>query len=184
MSAAKERGKRLIQEGADPYKVYGSPREEVNTRISPDLIFRQAIACWPKNEVAFEVARQGDASERAVRHAAVEAQRRTERELKFLVILQMPQFRDPAEIQFVMRSNRGNEYPPLAVETPTKLRDILVGLDPNMPPSALYRYEVHFPLTGSPGYPPIDTTVSSVGVVVRDGGSEGEQWFSLPHRPM
>lgn len=170
----------MAKSGADPYRAYGGLFRDVNTRLSADVIIRQAAACWPQSEIAFEIAQQRDPSESAVKRAVDRALKRVERQLKFVVILQISKSRDPASITFAMQGPGGTEYPPVAVAAPIYLRDVLSGLDPNMPPAAMYSYDVYFPIAGSPGYPPIDTSVSRLGLVVRDGESEATEWFNLP----
>jgi hypothetical protein len=178
---AKERAKALIQAGADPSQVYTRLTQEASLRVSPGVILRKAAACWPQQELAFEIAQQGDDSDEGMKRAAEGALKRLERELKFVAFVEMPTGRDPVTITFAMRTGReGVEYPPTAVSAPVHLRDVVSRLDPNAPPVALWSYDVWFLMTGSPGFPAIDEHVASLCLVVKDGGSEAECWFDLP----
>jgi len=183
MEAAKQRGVGLLNAGADPYSVYSWTTKSVNVRVSGDVVLQDAALCLPKDEIAFAIAKSGDKSEAGVNRAAEEAAQRASNEVKFSVVLQVAKAKDPTSVQFEMRTNTGQSYPPLAVEAPTFIRDIVSALDPTAPPGALYGYDVRFPARGSPGYPPIDISVSSVTLVVKDGQSEGSADFYLTTTP-
>lgn len=174
-------GKSLIANGADPYQAFAAQMQDVNVRVSADVIIRQAAACWPRSEIAFEIAKQGDASDAGVQKALSEALQYLQGEIRFVVVLQLPDSRDPASIDFEMRA-LNTKYPPIAVEKPIFVREVSSALDPDMPPSSLWSYNVSFPISGSPGYPPIDVSVSSLTVAVKDGESEAEICFSLPQK--
>jgi len=177
---AVERGRSLVSCGDDPYRAYSRAGQDVSLRVSPDVVVRQAACCWPKDEIAFAIAKQGDASDVGVARAAKQARKRVQREVKFSVVLQMPKARDPATISFQMRSSVGQVYPPIAVETPVYLRDVSSALDPDMPAAALYSFDVHFPIRGSPGYPPIGPEVSYLQLIVEDGDSQATVDFPMP----
>ena len=182
---AKTRAKSAIRSGADPYSVYGGMMRDVNARISADVILREAAACWPQQELAFQIAQNGDETDAGLQRAADEAVRRLERELKFMATVEIPIGRDPADITFAMRTQQGGvEYPPISVSTPFHLRDYTSALDPSTPPAGLWAYDMWFPIAGSPGYPPIDSSVSSICLVVKHGESEAEAWFTLPRPGM
>ncbi len=176
---AQERGVSLLNSGADPYSVYNWSTKSVNERVSSQIIVQDAALCLPKDEIAFAIVKQGDASETAVKRAVNQAVKQVSSEVKFSVVLQVSSGRDPKTVQFEMRTNNGGVYPPLAVEEPVMLRAVASVLDPTAPPSAMYGYDVHFPLRGSPGYPPIDTSVSTLYLIVRDGQSESKIPFNL-----
>ena len=124
----------------------------------------------------------GDASDAGIRHAVATALKTIERELKAIAIVQISKTRDPASIDFVLRSSTGTEYPPIAVETPTFLRDVTATYDPTAPAAALYAYTIHFPARGGPGVPPIGPAVRSLVLLVRDGEYEGRASFPLHSR--
>jgi hypothetical protein len=182
---AKTRAKSLIRSGADPYSAYGSLMHEVNVRVSAEVILRKAAACWPQQELAFQIAQQEDDTDAGLQRAADEAVRRLGRELKFMATVEMPVGSDPAGITFAMRTHPGNtEYPPISVSTPFHLRDYTSALDPTAPPASLWAYDIWFPIAGSPGYPAIDESVRSVCLVVKQGESQAEAWFDLPRATM
>jgi hypothetical protein len=176
---ATERGVSLLKSGGDPYSVYKWSTKSVNERVSQQIIVQDAALCLPKDEIAFAIVKQGDPSDSAVKRAVSQAVKRASNEVKFSVVLQITTGRDPKTVEFEMRTNTGGVYPPLAVEEPVMLRTVSSVLDPTAPPSALWGYDVHFPLRGSPGYPPIDTSVNTLYLVVRDGQSESRIPFDL-----
>jgi hypothetical protein len=181
-----ERGQYIIKCGDSPYTAYRGAVDLVNVRAAPDVIIREAACCWPTDEIAFAVAAQGDASDAAADRAARQALRRAERELKFVVVIQLPKNRDPEDsgITFTMRSSLGQSYPPIAVETPVYVRDVATALDPSMPPAALYSYTIRFPIRGSPGYRPITPDVTSLDLIVQSGESDPARLaFPIPSPP-
>jgi len=179
MEAAKQRGVGLLNAGADPYSVYNWTTKSVNERVTSEVILQDAALCLPKDEIAFAIAKSPDKSEEAVNRVAEEAAQRASQEIKFSLVIQVAKTRDPRSVQFEMRTNTGQSYPPLAVEEPIFIRDVTSALDPSIPPGAMYGYDVRFPARGSPGYPPIDTSVSTVTLVVKDGTAEGTAEFYL-----
>ena len=168
---AVERGRSLVASGADPYQAYGGCTQSVNQRLSGNVILREVSCGWPAQEIAFAIAKQGKSDDTAVQMTAREARRRAEKEIKFSAILQLPKDYDVSRLSFSMRSSLGQIYPPIAVEQPIYLRDVSSALDPSMPPSALYAFEVRFPIQGSPGYPAIGPEVTSLQLVVQEGES-------------
>jgi hypothetical protein len=178
---AVERGKNLVLCGDNPYKAYSSTKS-VAVRVTPGVMIREATCCWPGDEIAFAIAKQGEGSEAAIARAAQQARKRVGREIKFWVAVQLPKARDPRELTFLMRTNMGQSYPPIAVETPVYLRDIASALDPDLAASALYAFDLHFPIRGSPGYPAIGPEVTSLQLVVQDGDAEATVEFALPRR--
>lgn len=177
---AVERGRSIVSCGDDPYKAYSFDTQQVNLRVTQDVIVREAACCWPADEIAFRIAKQADGDTTAVDRIAKQTRREVERDLKFSVLIQIPKSRDPSTLKFAMRSSAGMEYPPIAVEQPVYVRDISTALDPNMPASALYGYDVHFPIQGSPGYAPISPQISTLTLVVRDGNAEASVSFNMP----
>jgi hypothetical protein len=181
---ATERGISLLNQGTDPYSVYSWSTKNVNERVSSDVVVEYAALCFPKDEISFAIANQKDPADGAVKRAVNEALKRTRTEVKFSVVLEVADTRDPKSLKdkdtFEMLTNTGTEpYPPLYVEAPVFIRKVSDALDPTAPPSSLYGYDVHFPLRGSPGYPPIDTSVTTLYLVVKDGQSESRIPFDL-----
>jgi hypothetical protein len=174
-------GKALIAAGADPYQAFSRLMQDINIRVSADVVIRQAAVCWPRAEIAFEIAEQGDASDTGIQKAVTEALFRLRSELRFVVVVQIPDARDPASVGFEMRA-LSTSYPPVAVEKPVLIRAVSSALDPDMPPSSLWSYDVSFPISGSPGYPPIDTNTTFVTLVVKDGEAEGDITVTFPQR--
>jgi hypothetical protein len=171
------RGRNLI--GGDPYQAYRFTEQPL--RVTPEVTIRGAACCWPKDQIVFAIAKQNDPSDAAVMRAAREARRRAEREIGFAVELVIRKTRDPSSVRFLMRTSTGQTYPPLAVDTPVYLRDVATALDePNTPPAALYGYDLHFPIQGSPGYPPVGPEVTSLSLVVQDGELEASINFPMP----
>jgi len=179
LKRAREEGERIARCRGDPYQVFRSGAQAVHLRVSSDVILREAGICWPAEEIAFRVAQINEVSAAGVQRAAREALRTSQRQIRFWAVVQVPKSRDPAELQFAMRTSAGVEYPPLPVEAPVYLRDISSALDPGMPPSALYSCMVRFPIRGAPGYPPIGPGVSSLTLVVRDATAETTVSFPL-----
>jgi len=178
---ATERGVSLLKQGADPYSVYNWSTKSVNERVSTDVVVQDAALCLPKDEIAFAIVKQGDPADSAVNRAVNQTVKQVSSEVKFSVILQLATTRDPNTVQFEMQSSAGGKYPPLAVEEPALIRQVSSALDPTAPPSALYGYDVYFPLRGSPGYPPIDTSVTTLYLVVKDGQAESKIPFDLTY---
>ena len=92
--------------------------------------------------------------------------------------MQLPKSRDPADIEFVLRTNTGVSYPPLAVEVPVFVRDVGKTFDPSAPAAVVYSYVIRFPIRGGPGIPGIGPNVSELLLIVRDGDFEG--WAEFP----
>ena len=178
---AVERGRTIAATGGDPYRAYSFGTQQVNLRVTPDVIVREAACCWPKDEIAFLVAKQANGDASAVDRVAKRVRDQVERDLKFTVLVQMPKSVDPnTAIQFAMRSSAGSEYPPLAVEQPVFIREVSSALDPEMPASAIYGYDVHFPIQGSPGYPKLGSEISELTLIVKDGDAQALVPFSMP----
>jgi hypothetical protein len=178
---AVERGRTIAATGGDPYKAYSFGTQQVNLRVSPAVIVREAACCWPKDEVAFLIAKDANGDASAVDRIAKRVRAQAERDLKFTVLIQMPKTRDPtAAVEFAMRSSTGCIYPPLAVESPVFIRDVSSALDPDMPAAAIYGYDVHFPIQGSPGYPKLGPETSELTLIVKDGEAHASVTFSMP----
>ncbi len=181
MDRAKERAKRVIRAGADPNRIINSLMKDVNVSISANVVVTKAAACWPQDELAYEIALKGDDSDQGLQRAADEAMKKLERQMRFIVNVQLPLGRDPSEISFALSTGQRNvEYPPVSVAQPVHLRDYMSALDPNTPPSSLWSYDVWFPIAGSPGYPPIGVGTQSLCLLVKDGDATAEAWFRIP----
>lgn len=174
------RGRYLMRERRDPLEAFVQSTSGDSVRVSTDVVIRQTCCCYPAYEICYEIARSGDRSDLGIQRVVKDTLPRVERELRFFVYIQLPEARDPTNVQFALRTDRKQEYPPAVVCTPTVVRRVTSGLDPNMPPSVLYCYQVVFLLRGAPGYPPIGPLVRSLYVVVKDGPSEGRIEFILP----
>jgi hypothetical protein len=179
LQRAISKGRSLIRQEADVDEARTWALRDANVRVSREVIIRKAGCSWPVDEIALAIAEQGDDSDAGVRRAARRAMRLLERELKFMVVMQVPKSRDPASVEFALRTSRGVEYPPIAVETPTFLREVVSPFDADAPRGAMYYYVVRFPIRGGPGVPPVGPTVSALNLVVRDGQSEGAVDFPL-----
>lgn len=179
LELAIQRGRGMVNAGVDAGEARRQALEPANVRVSADVIIRSVGCCWPVKEIAYQIAERGDASEGGIRQAVRQALKSVERELKFLVEVQIPESRDPASIGFALRTNMGVEYPPVAVEAPAFLREVVSPFDPSTPPGAMYYYVVRFPIRGGPGIPGVGPEVSSLSLVVKDGESEGAVTFSL-----
>ena len=174
-----ERGLMTVKSGKDPYGIFRYSTKQVNVRLSADVIVSEVTCCWPEQEIAFAVAQLGDTSDVAVRRAVGEARRRVEQEMKFWAVIQLSKSRELGSVEFLMRSNLGNEYPPLVIETPVLLRDVTpLGGGGGM--ASLLAYSVRFPLQGGPGYPPLSPAVHTLQFVVREGASEVAVDFPIP----
>ncbi len=180
LERAKRQGCSLISLGADPYEAYARDFQDVNKRLSAHVILRAAACCWPADEVAFHIAQSGDASDAAVDQAANEAVELTKRVLRFAAVLQMPKDKDPASLQWALRTSAGTEYPALEVEEPYYIRDAKSYYDENAPASGLYYYMVKFPVRGGGGIPPIGPGISALYLVVREGTMEAQAEFFMP----
>ena len=182
ISRGTSRGKSLIASGANPSDAYASRMNDVNIRVSSDVILRSAGIGLPADEIAYQIAAGGDSSDAGIRRGVAGAIKTMERELKAMAIVQVSKTRDPASIEFTLRSSTGTEYPPIAVETPTFLRDVTATYDPTATAAALYAYTIHFPSRGGPGVPPIGPTVRSIALLVKDGEYEARADFPLRNR--
>lgn len=180
MTRAVNQGKSTISSGGDPEDVFKWRLVDVNVRISSDVILRSAGCCWPRDEICYQVALGGDRSDAGVRRAVNAALKTIERELRCVATVQVPKDKDPANVDFALRTNLGVEYPPIAVQTPQWVRDISPTFDKSAPPAALYYYVVRFPIEGGPGVPPVGPNVRSLSLTVRDGEAEGSATFDLP----
>ena len=180
LERAKQRGRSLIDRGADPYDAYTCAFVDVNQRVSADVVFRSAGCCWPADEVAYQIAEGGDSSDGAIRHIAGRALRSVAQQIKLTAVVQLPKDRDPASIDFALRTSTGVEYPAVEVAQPVLMRDVQPYYDPDAPISAMYYYEVIFPVRGGPGIPPIGPNVSTLHLVVRDGELEASAQFRMP----
>lgn len=179
LSSAIKRGKRLIPAG-DPEQAFSYRVVDVNTQISSDVILRKAGPCWPEDEIAYQIALGGDSSDAAVKQATNTGLSIVERQMRFVAVLQIAKERDPASIEFALRTNQGTEYPPVSVEAPQFIRSVNPTFDPTAKPAGLYSYTVHFPVAGGPGVPPIGPTTYSLDFVVKVGDSQGSARFSIP----
>jgi len=94
-------------------------------------------------------------------------------------MLQIPKSRDEADLEFMLRTNTGIQYPPIVVETPIFIREVISPFDANAPVSAIYQYVAHFPVRGGPGVPPIGPRVSALSLEVIDGDCTGSARFDL-----
>jgi len=182
ISRGTSRGKSLIASGADPADAYKSRMVDVNVRVSSDVILRSAGVCMPADEIAYQIALGGDSSDNGVRHAVTSALKTIERQVRTAAIVQVAKSRDPASVDFALRTSPGTDYPPIAVEKPTFLREVKLTYDSTAPAAALYSYVILFPSRGGPGVPPIGPTVSSLSLVVQDGPYEGKATFPLQVR--
>lgn len=182
ISRGTSRGKSLVAAGANPSDAYASRLEDVNLRVSSEVILRSAGLGLPVDEVAYEIAAGGDATDAGVRRGVASAIKTMERELKTFAIVQVSDKRDPASIEFILRSSTGTEYPPIAVETPVFVRKVTAAYDPSAPAATLYLYTIHFPSRGGPGVPAIGPTVRSLVLITRDGEYEARTTFPLRSR--
>ncbi len=169
----------LVASKSDPTRAYVGGMQQVNLRVSQDVIIREAAVCWPAEELAYLIVKNA-ADDSAVARVARQARRTVETDLKIEVVMQLPKSQDPSSLKFALKTSLGEEYPPLAVEPPTFIRDVASALDPSMPASAMYTYDVHFPIQGSPGFPPIGPGVTSLDLVVKDGTLQATTSFVMP----
>ena len=182
ISRGTSRGEGLVSRGANPSDAYASRMQDVNIRVSSDVILRSAGIGLPADEIAYQIAAGGDSSDAGIRRAVASALKTTERELKAFAIVQISKTRDPACVEFLLRSSTGTEYPPIAVEAPTFVREVTAIYDPTAPAAALYAYTIHFPSRGGPGVPAIGPTVRSITLVVKDGEYAATAIFPLRSR--
>jgi hypothetical protein len=180
MSRAVRRGKGVIAAGSDPEEALKWRLEDINVRVSGDVILRSAGCCYPQDEVCYRVAVGGDKSDAGVRRAVNEALKTIGNELRCLATVQLPKTKDPASIDFALRTSLGVEYPPIAVQTPQWVRDITPIYDASGTSSALYYYVIRFPVRGGPGVPPVGPNVRSLSLIVKDGDAEASATFNLP----
>ena len=179
LKRAISRGKLWIASGEPPTRLLPRLLEDVNIRVSSQVILRSAGCWWPVDEIAFHIAQEGDSSDAGVRKAVRQALKVVERDLNFTVVVQLPKARDPASVEFLLRTSTGVTYPPLAVEKPVFMREVGYAFDPTAPTSSMYYYVVHFPVRGGPGIAPVGQTVRFLYLVVKDGESEGTAKFPL-----
>lgn len=182
LERAIRKGKNLIAAGQDPHQAYAHTMKDVHVRVSPDVILRSAAVCWPRDAIAFDIAQGGDKSDEGVKRAVQRALKTVEREIMFTAVLQIPKSRDPADVEFALRTNMGVKYPPIVVEAPSFVREVISPFDPSAPVSAMYQYVMHFPVRGGPGVPPIGPSVRALFVEVRDGDCTGSAQFDLRSR--
>jgi len=176
---ATKRGINIINTGADPYAVYGHTTKEVNLRVGSDTIIRTAAICLPKDELAFQVAMGGDATEDGAKRVADAAVQQINRQVKFTVVLQIAKSHKPEDVTFELLASDPKPYPPVAVEPPQFIQDISSALDPDIPPMAVYGYNVSFSTTGSPGFPAIDTGATTLTLMIESGGTSTRVPFGL-----
>lgn|GEM_PF-1421758 len=179
LDRAIKRGKSMIAKGSNPDTALTGRLTDVNVRVSQDVILRQASCTMPEGEVAYEICKAGDPSDSGVRRAVNTALKSIEREMKCCAFVQVDATRDPNSIEFFLRTNLAQEYPPILVESPVFVRDVMPAYDPNAKPAKMYRYIVHFPVQGGPGVPPIGPNVSALSLIVRDGEAEAKVNFPL-----
>ena len=179
LDQAIRRGKSMISKGSNPDDALIGRLTDVNLRVSPDVILRQASCTMPDAEVAYEICKAADPSDGGVRRAVNTALKCIERELKCCAFVQVDAARDPNSIEFFLRTNLAQEYPPILVDSPVFVRDVMPAYDPNAKPAKMYRYVAHFPVQGGPGVPPIGPNVSTLSLVVRDGDGEAKVSFPL-----
>jgi hypothetical protein len=176
---ATQRGIRVIQNGGDPYSLFNRTTKEVNLRLGTDVIVRTAGICLAKDELAFEVAMAGDPSPEGAERVADAALPQINRQVRFTVVLQLAKSHSPEDVTFELQTQQPKPYPALAVEPPQFMKEISSALDPAAPVSAVYGYNVFFGTTGSPGYPALDTGVTSLNLVISAGGASTQVPFSL-----
>jgi hypothetical protein len=180
-----ERGKHLVVTKKDPEEAFNRGAQDVNIRVSPYVVIRQATCRWPADEIVYAIAQGGDASDAAIRSAVDNAMGDCERQIRFRVVVQVPDSYQSSDLTFALRTNMGQEYPPLAIEAPTRLRPVVSALDPNLPASSMWAYEVRFPTQGCPGLPVIGKRVSGLDLIVKDADCEGVVSFRMqtPYTP-
>lgn len=180
LERAVRRGESLAKRGADPYEAFIRGSVNVNKRLSPGVILWSAGVCWPAEQISFQIARSGATTDAEIRRATRGALKLVENELRCTATIQIPKSRDPAGVEFLLRTNSGVEYPPVAVETPVYLRDTVSVLDPTAPASGVYYYVVRFPIRGGPGVPAIGPQVRSLFLVISDGIGQAPVEFRMP----
>jgi hypothetical protein len=177
---ASQRGANLIAAGECPDDAFAFRIVDVNERASPEVIVRSAGIALPADRLAYEIAKAGDSSDAGVRRAISQGQKAVRQELMCVASIELPQTRDPASVEFALKTSAGVEYPPIAVETPVLVRGVYRTYDPTAAPSELYYYVVHFPVRGGPGVRPIGPEVNTLTFAVRDAGGEVSVPFTLP----
>jgi hypothetical protein len=160
--------------------VFRHSTRQVNIRLTGDTVVREVACCWPEDEVACAVGQLENTSRAAVDRAAQEARRRAERELRFWVVMELAESHDPSSVKFVLKTQSRQEYPPLIVETPVRLRELPSGYGGAHGPAVQLGYSVRFPTQGSPGYPPIGPGVRELYLVIKDGVAETSVMFPMP----
>ncbi len=176
---ATKRGINMINTGADPYAVYGHTTKDVNLRLGSDIIVRSAAICLPKDELAFQVAMGGNTTEDGAKRAADAAVQQINRQVKFTVVLQIAKSHKPEDVTFELLASDPKPYPPVTVEKPQFIQDVSSALDPDIPPMTIYGYNVSFSTTGSPGFPAIDTSVSTLTLMIESAGTSTKVSFGL-----
>ncbi len=175
------RGQNMMAQGVDPQDALSYRMVDVNQRVSGEVILRSAGICMPADLIAYDIAKSGDASDSGVRRATAQALKETESQLVCVAKVQLPASADPATaLTFSLRTSMGQQYPPLAVETPQLLGSFESPYDPSAAPASLYYYVIRFPVRGGPGVPPIGPQVSSLTLGVSDGTAEATYTFQLP----
>ena len=176
---AMQRGKHLVVTKQDPEEAFNRGTQDVSIRVSPHVVIRQATCRWPADEIVYAIAQGGDASDAAIRSAIDNAMDNCERQIGFRIVVQVPDSYQSSDLTFALRTNIGQEYPPLAVEAPTRLRPVISALDPDLPASSLWAYEVRFPTQGCPGLPVIGKRVNGLDLIIRDADLEGVVNFRM-----
>ena len=87
ISRGTSRGKSLVASGAHPSDAYASRVDDVNIRVSSDVILRSAGLGLPADEIAYQIAAGGDSSDAGIRRAVASALKTMERELKAMAIV-------------------------------------------------------------------------------------------------
>jgi len=179
ITAAVDRGKSLW--GRDPYLVYqGRRTQQVNNRLSQNVIVRTAFLSMPADEVAFTVASlPAGSDDQTIKQAVDAAVEKINRQLKFVVVLQLLATADPKQIAFGMKTDTGQDYPPVATAEPQLLQQVPASPEDGEPATSMYRYQVYFQTVGSPGYPALDTGVTDLYLTVKDSGAQEDVHFSL-----
>jgi hypothetical protein len=172
ISAAISHGKRFC--GKDPYTVLpGKNTLRVDCRLNQNVIVRTAARIRPADEVAFTVASlPPNTDDLAVKQTVDRALDKINRQLRFVVVLQLLAAADPNRVTFQMKSSTGHVYPPVDVAEPQLLQQLAASLDGDMPASNVYRYVVSFQTVESPGYPALDIYVSSLDLIIDDDGAQ------------
>ncbi len=164
----------------NPYAVYSANhQQDPNFRVSPNVIVHHAILCMPSDEVAFAVASlPATTSDDAISQKVDAAIDDINRQVKFVVDLQLTQNADPNAISFEMLTNAvTHPYPPVLAVKPQLLNNLPGSPEGDVAAGSLYRYVIYFETIGSPGYPALDFSVSSLDLVVKDGNQQAPVHF-------